>query len=106
LAKSYQARFPAPRGIGVNKDEADVLAKISASLAKLKANGTVQMLFAKYGVESVLVNVTAAVSPQSSGGVYSRRLLLQPNDEACHDRQREHGVTMAKPCERTRRVLR
>jgi len=45
----YQARFPAPRGIGVNKDEADVLAKISASLAKLKANGTVQMLFAKYG---------------------------------------------------------
>ena len=50
LAPSYQMALPIQVGIGVGKENAELLDKINVSLAKLTANGTVQQIFSKYGL--------------------------------------------------------
>ena len=39
-------------GIGVRKGDAELLGKINTSLAKLKANGTVEKILAKWGLKA------------------------------------------------------
>ena len=39
-------------GIGVRKGDTELLAKINASLAKLKANGTVEKILDKWGLKA------------------------------------------------------
>jgi polar amino acid transport system substrate-binding protein len=39
-------------GIGVRKSDQDLLKKINASLAKLKANGTVDKILDKWGLKA------------------------------------------------------
>jgi polar amino acid transport system substrate-binding protein len=54
LVKTYQPKYVFNVALGVRTGD-PLLAKIDASLAKLKANGTVKTIFAKYGVDSYLV---------------------------------------------------
>ena len=39
-------------GIGVRKGDTELLAKINTSLAKLKANGTVEKILDKWGLKA------------------------------------------------------
>jgi polar amino acid transport system substrate-binding protein len=54
MSMSYQPTFILKRGFGSRKGDA-ILSKINASLIKLKSDGTVKTMFAKYGIDSVLV---------------------------------------------------
>jgi polar amino acid transport system substrate-binding protein len=53
---SYKVRFPSVNKIAVAKGNTQLLAKLNASAAKLKANGTIKAIFAKYGLDGLLVN--------------------------------------------------
>ena len=50
LVKSYKSTILGSIGIGLRKGNPELLNKINASLAKLKANGTVDRIFAKWGL--------------------------------------------------------
>lgn len=51
IVKSYRPLISAPDALGVRKTDGELLKKINASLDKLKANGTMTSIFAKYGIE-------------------------------------------------------
>src|SRR5262249_1651137 len=51
LVKSYKATVLGSIGIGVRKNDGDLLKRIDASLAKLKADGTLKQILAKWGLE-------------------------------------------------------
>jgi len=53
VVQSYQPHYAFNVAIGVRTGD-PLLAKIDASLAKLKANGMVKSIFAKYGIDSYL----------------------------------------------------
>jgi polar amino acid transport system substrate-binding protein len=50
LVKSYQATVLGSIGIGVRKSDGELRKKIDASLAKLKADGTLKQILAKWGL--------------------------------------------------------
>jgi polar amino acid transport system substrate-binding protein len=49
--KSYKPTIPGSVAIGLRKGDAELLGKINASLAKLKANGSLTKILAKWGLE-------------------------------------------------------
>ena len=51
LVKTFKATILGSIGIGVRKSDADLLKKVDASLAKLKADGTLKQILAKWGLE-------------------------------------------------------
>jgi polar amino acid transport system substrate-binding protein len=51
LVRSYKPQVVGSVGIGVRKTDKELLQKINTSLAKLKANGTVSRILAKWGLE-------------------------------------------------------
>ncbi|MEP7208999.1 MAG: ABC transporter substrate-binding protein [Casimicrobiaceae bacterium] len=51
LVKSYEPKMAGSVGIGVRKTDAELLKKIDASLAKLKANGTLDKILAKWNLQ-------------------------------------------------------
>lgn len=51
LVRSYKATIPGSVAIGLRKSDTELLGRINASLAKLKANGTVTRVLAKWGQE-------------------------------------------------------
>jgi polar amino acid transport system substrate-binding protein len=51
LVKSYKATIPGSVSIGLRKADAELLGRINASLAKLKANGGLARILAKWGLE-------------------------------------------------------
>ena len=51
LVDSYKPTVIGSVGIGVRKGDQELLSKINASLAKLKANGTVDKILAKWGLK-------------------------------------------------------
>jgi polar amino acid transport system substrate-binding protein len=50
LVKSYKATIPGSVAIGVRKSDGELLSKINASLAKMKADGRLDKLLAKWGL--------------------------------------------------------
>lgn len=50
IVKTYTPRLKIESAIGFRKGQQDLVTQINASLAKLKANGTLQSIFARYGV--------------------------------------------------------
>ena len=52
LVDSYKPATVGSVGIGVRKGEAALLGKINASLAKLKANGTIEKILDKWGLKA------------------------------------------------------
>src|SRR6202521_3953633 len=50
LVKTYKATILGSVGIGVRKSDGELLKKVDASLAKLKADGTVKAILAKWGL--------------------------------------------------------
>jgi len=54
IVKSYQAKFLDVLGIATSKNRRPLLEKIDTSLAKLKANGAVRSIFARYGIADAL----------------------------------------------------
>jgi polar amino acid transport system substrate-binding protein len=50
LVKSYKSTILGSIGIGMRKGDPALLAKINTSLAKLKANGTIDKILAKWGL--------------------------------------------------------
>jgi len=50
LVTSFKSTIVGSIGIGMRKGDADLLKKVNASLAKLKANGTVDKILAKWGL--------------------------------------------------------
>ena len=50
LVKSYKSTILGSIGIGMRKGDPEMLKKINASLTKLKANGTVDKILAKWGL--------------------------------------------------------
>jgi polar amino acid transport system substrate-binding protein len=54
ISESYQPKYSVSNSISARKDEEELLKKIDVSLAKLKKDGTVMAIFAKYGVESAV----------------------------------------------------
>ena len=50
LVTSFKATIVGSIGIGMRKGDAELLKKVNASLAKLKANGTVDKILAKWGL--------------------------------------------------------
>jgi polar amino acid transport system substrate-binding protein len=52
LVESYKPSVVGSVGIGVRKGDSELLAKINASLAKLKANGTVDKILDKWGLKA------------------------------------------------------
>jgi len=50
LVKSFKSTIVGSIGIGVRKTDADLLRRVDTSLAKLKANGTVDKILAKWGL--------------------------------------------------------
>ena len=52
LVESYKPTTIGSVGIGVRKGDTELLAKINASLAKLKANGTVDKILDKWGLKA------------------------------------------------------
>jgi polar amino acid transport system substrate-binding protein len=48
LVASYQARLSGSIGIGLRKDDEELLVRINASLARLKANGTIEKILAAW----------------------------------------------------------
>ena len=51
LVTSYKSTILGSIGIGVRKSDGELLKKVNASLARLKANGTVDKILAKWGLE-------------------------------------------------------
>src|SRR5215472_7319717 len=51
LVKAFKPTIVGSIGIGVRKSDADLLKKVDASLAKLKADGTLEQILAKWGLE-------------------------------------------------------
>jgi polar amino acid transport system substrate-binding protein len=51
LVKEYKPTVVGSVGIGVRKSDGELLKKINTSLAKLKADGSVQKILAKWGLE-------------------------------------------------------
>jgi polar amino acid transport system substrate-binding protein len=51
LVKSWQPLYSSVDAFGVRKTDGDLLKKVNASLAKLKANGTLQAILSKYGFD-------------------------------------------------------
>lgn len=51
LVKSYKATIPGSVAIGLRKADTELMGKINTSLAKLKANGTMAKILAKWGLE-------------------------------------------------------
>jgi len=52
IVESYKPATVGSVGIGVRKGDTELLAKINASLAKLKANGTVDKILDKWGLKA------------------------------------------------------
>ena len=52
LVESYKPSVVGSVGIGVRKGDTELLAKINASLAKLKANGTVDKILDRWGLKA------------------------------------------------------
>lgn len=52
VVESYKPTMLGSVGIGTRKDDQELLAKINASLAKLKANGTIDKALAKWGLKA------------------------------------------------------
>jgi polar amino acid transport system substrate-binding protein len=52
--EGYQPRVPTPAGFGFRKTDTDLIAQINKSLAKLKTDGTVKTIFAKYDIDFAL----------------------------------------------------
>jgi polar amino acid transport system substrate-binding protein len=52
LVESYKPTIVGTVGIGVRKGDLDLLKKINASLAKLKANGVVDKILDKWGLKA------------------------------------------------------
>jgi polar amino acid transport system substrate-binding protein len=52
IVESYVPTVIGSVGIGVRKGDAELLGKINTSLAKLKANGTVEKILAKWGLKA------------------------------------------------------
>ena len=50
LVKSFKSTILGSIGIGMRKGDAELIAKVNTSLAKLKANGTVNKILAKWGL--------------------------------------------------------
>ena len=50
LVRGFKSTIVGSVGIGVRKSDGELLKKINASLAKLKANGTVDKILAKWGI--------------------------------------------------------
>jgi polar amino acid transport system substrate-binding protein len=50
LVKSYKATILGSIGIGARKSDGELLKKVDASLAKLKADGTLKQILAKWGL--------------------------------------------------------
>jgi polar amino acid transport system substrate-binding protein len=51
LVRSYKASIPGSVAIGLRKADTELLGRINTSLAKLKANGTLTRILAKWGLE-------------------------------------------------------
>jgi polar amino acid transport system substrate-binding protein len=51
IVKTYQPLISAPDALGVRKTDGELLNKINASLTKLKADGRMKSIFAKYGID-------------------------------------------------------
>lgn len=51
LVKSYKPTITGSVGIGVRKSDGELLKKVNTALAKLKADGTVDKVLAKWGLE-------------------------------------------------------
>jgi polar amino acid transport system substrate-binding protein len=51
IVKSYQSLITGPDALGVRKTDGELLKKINTSLDKLKTNGTMKSIFAKYGID-------------------------------------------------------
>jgi polar amino acid transport system substrate-binding protein len=51
IVKSYRSLIAAPDALGVRKTDGELLKKINTSLDKLRGNGTMKLIFAKYGIE-------------------------------------------------------
>jgi polar amino acid transport system substrate-binding protein len=51
LVKSYKATILGSIGIGVRKSDGELLKKVDTALAKLKADGTLKQILAKWGLE-------------------------------------------------------
>ena len=54
VSMSYQPKFVVQSRIAMRKGDA-LLSTVNTSLAKLRNDGTLKMIFAKYGIESTLV---------------------------------------------------
>ena len=52
IVESYKPTMIGSVGIGVRKGDTELLAKINTSLAKLKANGTVEKILDKWGLKA------------------------------------------------------
>jgi len=52
IVESYKPTVIGSVGIGVRKGDAELLGKINTSLAKLKANGTLETILAKWGLKA------------------------------------------------------
>jgi polar amino acid transport system substrate-binding protein len=52
IVESYKPTVIGSVGIGVRKGDAELLGNINTSLAKLKANGTVEKILAKWGLKA------------------------------------------------------
>ena len=51
LVPTYEPKLTGNIGIGVRKDEPELLQKINASLAKLRANGSIDKILAKWNLK-------------------------------------------------------
>ncbi|MGE0750508.1 MAG: ABC transporter substrate-binding protein [Variibacter sp.] len=50
LVKSYKAKIPGSVGIGVRKSDTELLKKVNAALEKIKADGRLNKILAKWGL--------------------------------------------------------
>jgi polar amino acid transport system substrate-binding protein len=50
LVKSYKAKIPGSVGIGVRKSDTELLKKVNAALEKIKADGRLDKILAKWGL--------------------------------------------------------
>lgn len=51
IVGTYRPLIAAPDALGVRKTDSELLKKINTSLDKLKANGTMKSIFARYGID-------------------------------------------------------
>src|SRR6266478_2033389 len=54
IVNSYQPKFSDAVGIATRKDRRGLFERINTALAKLKSEGTVRAIFAKYGIADAL----------------------------------------------------